>query len=149
MDAIIVNKQDACGLTPAVSKVSAGALEFLPLYSVKYVGKFLEGLKESGDFRIVSTNVDDDSEELKIDKEEGQKLPLTPIANLKIQDQESVLLILGAEGHGVSRTISSLATDKVIIPPLLDDAMIGQDPFDKIDSLNVGVSAAVLMYHIK
>ena len=128
--------------------MSAGALEFLPLYSVKYVGKFLEGLKESGDFRIVSTNVDDDSEASRVDKEEGP-LPLTPIAKLNIQDQQSVLLILGAEGHGVSRTISSLATDKVIIPPLLDDAMIGQDPFDKIDSLNVGVSAAVLMYHIK
>ena len=31
-DGIIVNKLDSCGLTPAVSKVSSGALEFLNLY---------------------------------------------------------------------------------------------------------------------
>ena len=32
VDGIIVNRKDACGLTPTVSKVSSGALEFLPLY---------------------------------------------------------------------------------------------------------------------
>jgi 21S rRNA (GM2251-2'-O)-methyltransferase len=41
VDAVVVNKLNACGLTPTVSKVSSGALEFLPLYSVKFVSKFL------------------------------------------------------------------------------------------------------------
>jgi tRNA G18 (ribose-2'-O)-methylase SpoU len=40
VDAIIVNQNNACGLTPAVSKVSSGALEFVPLYSVKFVKPF-------------------------------------------------------------------------------------------------------------
>jgi 21S rRNA (GM2251-2'-O)-methyltransferase len=41
VDAVIVNKRNACGLTPTVSKVSSGALEFLPVYSIKFVSKFL------------------------------------------------------------------------------------------------------------
>jgi tRNA G18 (ribose-2'-O)-methylase SpoU len=41
VDAVIVNKRNACGLTPTVSKVSSGALEFLPIYSIKFVSKFL------------------------------------------------------------------------------------------------------------
>ena len=42
VDGIIVNRKDACGLTPAVSKVSSGALEFLLLYQVKFMNSFLE-----------------------------------------------------------------------------------------------------------
>lgn len=61
VDAVVVNKKNACGLTPVVSKVSSGALEFMPIYSVKFVQKFLESLSDN--FKIISTNVDDDSEE--------------------------------------------------------------------------------------
>ena len=39
VDAIVVNRKNACGLTPVVSKVSSGALEFMPIYSVKFVSK--------------------------------------------------------------------------------------------------------------
>ena len=45
VDAVIVNKRNACGLTPTVSKVSSGALEFLPIYSIKFVSKFSLGKK--------------------------------------------------------------------------------------------------------
>lgn len=60
VDYIIVNKRNACGLTPVVSKVSSGALEFTPVYSVKFVSKFfLEAQKLN--FKIISTNLDDES----------------------------------------------------------------------------------------
>ena len=42
VDGVIVNQTNACGITPTVSKVSSGAVEFIPLYSVKFVKKFLE-----------------------------------------------------------------------------------------------------------
>ena len=58
VDAILVNKTDACGLTPVVSKVSSGALEFLPIYSVKFVTKFLETMDRS--FKVISTNIDEE-----------------------------------------------------------------------------------------
>lgn len=57
VDGIIVNKENACGLTPAVSKVSSGALEMIPLFQVKFVRPFLEDAAKS--FKIISTNIDD------------------------------------------------------------------------------------------
>ncbi len=41
VDGVLVNATNACGLTPTVSKVSSGALEFIPLYSVKFVKPFM------------------------------------------------------------------------------------------------------------
>jgi tRNA G18 (ribose-2'-O)-methylase SpoU len=71
-----------------------------------------------------------------------------PLNKLDIQKKDKILLILGSEGKGVSRTISSLATHRVTIPPKLQMNLVGEHPFNMIDSLNVGVSAALLMYHI-
>ena len=42
VDGVIVNHRNACGLTPTVSKVSSGALEFIPLYSARFVSKFMD-----------------------------------------------------------------------------------------------------------
>ena len=60
VDGVIVNKTNACGLTPAVCKVSSGALEFIPLYSVKFVKKFLEDAVLSHQFKIISTNINEE-----------------------------------------------------------------------------------------
>ena len=70
VDAIIVNKLNSCGLTPTVSKVSAGALEFIPLHSVKFVSKFLIEAKKLG-FHVVTTSLDeeDGSDKPEIDLE--------------------------------------------------------------------------------
>ena len=63
VDGVIVNKANACGLTPAVSKVSSGALEFVPLYSVKFVSHFFEDAKKAPlNFSVVSTNLDEEGE---------------------------------------------------------------------------------------
>ena len=60
VDGVIVNRQNACGLTPTVSKVSSGALEFMPLHTVKYVSKFLEDAKRGPTkFKIISTNLEE------------------------------------------------------------------------------------------
>jgi tRNA G18 (ribose-2'-O)-methylase SpoU len=48
VDTVIVNKLNACGLTPAVSKVSSGALEFMPVHQVKFVSKFFIEAKNLG-----------------------------------------------------------------------------------------------------
>jgi hypothetical protein len=42
-----------------------------------------------------------------------------------------------------------MADYKVVIPPKLQMSQLGQYPFNMVDSLNVGVSAALLLYHIK
>jgi len=60
-----------------------------------------------------------------------------------------VILILGSEGEGVSRTISQFADHKVVLPPQNRMEQIGQFPFNMIDSLNVGVSAALFISHLR
>lgn len=63
VDGVLVNQANACGLTPTVSKVSSGALEFIPLYSIKFVKQFLLDLqKPQHQFKIISTNIEDLSE---------------------------------------------------------------------------------------
>ena len=74
VDGVIVNRKDACGLTPTVSKVSSGALEFLPLYQAKYVSLFLQDAKEGPfKFKIISTNISEESTDLQNDEIEDEK----------------------------------------------------------------------------
>ena len=55
---MIVNSKNSCGLTPTVSKVSSGALEFIPLYNVRFVSKFLEDAQSgTHNFKVISTDI--------------------------------------------------------------------------------------------
>jgi len=47
---------------------------------------------------------------------------LLALDELKIDKKENVMLVLGSEGEGVSRTIAKLADYKVVIPPNLEMA---------------------------
>jgi tRNA G18 (ribose-2'-O)-methylase SpoU len=79
--------------------------------------------------------------------EKEQKL--VSLDELKLNPTEDVILILGSEGEGVSRTIARLANHKVIIPPRLQMSSVGKYPYNMIDSLNVGVTSALMLYHVK
>ena len=66
VDGVIVNRENACGLTPTVSKVSSGAIEYVPLYAVKFLSHFFEDAKKPPlGFKVISTNVDEDSSDYK------------------------------------------------------------------------------------
>jgi len=39
------------------------------------------------------------------------------IDELKLKKTENIILVLGSEGEGVSRTLSKLADHRVMIPP--------------------------------
>lgn len=149
IDAIIVNKQDACGLTPAVSKVSSGALELTPIFQVKFVKPFLEDASHQFKFNIISTNIDDKSESQQANQENAEAKPIVALKDVAVRRDENLLLVLGSEGEGVSKQISELASQRVMIPPCLDEQLIGKYPFTLIDSLNVGVSAALMIKHIQ
>lgn len=71
------------------------------------------------------------------------------IEDLMLGKEDNIILVLGSEGEGVSRTINKLANHRVVIPPQLSMDHIGKYPFNMVDSLNVGVSAALLLYHIR
>lgn len=71
------------------------------------------------------------------------------LQELKLNQNDNVILVLGSEGFGVSKDImNNFVNYNIYIPPRLDKININQHPFDIIDSLNVGVSAGVIVNHI-
>lgn len=87
VDGILVNHRNACGLTATVSKVSSGALEFIPLYSVRFVSKFLEGAQRSGaKFKVISTDIQSSNDE------KGAPREIEPEINVDDSDGDSKIL---------------------------------------------------------
>jgi len=95
------------------------------------------------------------------DLEVNESTPLTssennPVQNktisldqLKLKPEENVILILGSEGFGVSNDVmKSFVNYNIYIPPHLNRNKVNQHPFDMIDSLNVGVSAGIIINNI-
>ena len=80
---------------------------------------------------------------------ENARSPVISIDQLRIKKEENIILVLGSEGEGVSKSINQLADYRVMIPPQLRIDQIGKYPFNMVDSLNVGVSAGLLIYHIR
>lgn len=115
---ILIPQHRAVGVTPAVEKSSAGAVEYTPIARVTNLGKALGLLKENG-YWIVGLDHTGPSlyDTFAVD---------TPLA-----------LVVGAEGRGLGRLIGE-SCDLVVRLP-----MHGQ-----IESLNAAVAGSVVLYDI-
>lgn len=115
---VIIPKRRAVGLTPAVSKASAGAVEYVPVARVTNLVQTIEYLK-SRNIWVVGTDSTGDRPYYSAD--------LTgPIA-----------LVIGSEGGGMGRLVREKCDFIVRIP------MKGT-----VSSLNAAVAGAVVMYEI-
>ncbi|HAW60046.1 MAG TPA: 23S rRNA (guanosine(2251)-2'-O)-methyltransferase RlmB [Actinobacteria bacterium] len=116
---IVITRRRSVGLTPAVVKASAGAVEHIPLVQVGNLVYAIERLKGEG-FWIIggSTNAKD--------------------AYFEADLKGRVAFVLGSEGKGLSRLVEQRCDFLVRIP------MHG-----KISSLNVAVAGALLMYEAR
>jgi 23S rRNA (guanosine2251-2'-O)-methyltransferase len=118
VDGVIVGKHRSVGLTQSVVKISAGAIEYVPVARVTNVVRALERLKEEG-FWVVGT----DAEATK-DIRTGRY-------------DRPVALVIGGEEKGLGRLIGESCDEIVRIP------MRGH-----LDSLNASVAAALCIYEI-
>jgi 23S rRNA (guanosine2251-2'-O)-methyltransferase len=119
VDAVIVPKDRATGLTPVVRKSSAGAAELVPLVQVTNLARTLRALKERG---IWLAGTSDEAP-----------------ADIYGQDLTGALaLVMGSEGQGIRRLTADLCDYLVSIP------MAGA-----IESLNVSVATGVCLYEIR
>ncbi len=116
VDAVVVPRRNAAGITPAVRKVATGAAESLPLARVDRLERVLRWMGEYG-IRVVGT-ADDADEGLYEADLSG------PLA-----------LVLGGEEKGMAAGIARLCDTVVSIP------MTGT-----VESLNVSVAAGVCLY---
>jgi 23S rRNA (guanosine2251-2'-O)-methyltransferase len=113
---IIVRTRRAAGLTATVAKVSAGAIEYVPVARVSNIARTLEILKIAGVW-IIGIDMHGNQEYEKVD----YKMP--------------VALVIGGEGKGVSELVRKRCDVLASIP------MKGH-----ISSLNASVAAALVMY---
>lgn len=115
---VIIPKRRAIGLTSAVSKASAGAVEYVPVARVTNISQTIEYLKKN-DIWVVGTDSTGD----KAFYDSDLKGP--------------VALVVGSEGEGMGKLIREKCDFVVNIP------MKGE-----ISSLNASVAAAIVMYEI-
>ncbi len=116
VDAIIIPEKGMARIGSDAVKTSAGALHHLPICKVKNLVKTVQFLKDSG-IRIVAAT------------EKAEKLYTK--SNLKTP----VAIVMGSEDAGISNTILSISHEQLRIPVL-----------GKIETLNVSVSAAIMIY---
>lgn len=115
---IIIPEHRAAGLTPAVDKSSAGAVEFLPVARVTNLTRTLDDLKRRGLWCVGL----DGGAKTRFDE-----------ANLK----GPIALVVGNEGKGLSRLVREHCDLVVKLP------MRGH-----IDSLNAAVAGSITLYEI-
>ena len=116
VDGVLIPKRRSCSLSATVAKTSAGAVEHVPVARIGNVTQTLRRLKKEG-FWIVGADMAGQQECFDAD--------LTG----------SLVLVVGNEGNGISRLAKETCDFLVRIP------MLG-----KINSLNVSVAGAILMY---
>lgn len=118
---LILTSRRAPDLTPAVSRASAGAIEWLRVARVSNLGRALSVLQDNG-YWIVAAG-----------SESGADL-------YGLEDRiltGNLTVVLGAEGRGLRRSILAQADHTVAIP------MRG-----KIASLNVSTAGAIILYEL-
>ena len=118
VDAIVVPRHAAAGLSPTVSKVAAGAAEQLPFATVGNLNRVLGWLADYG-VRAIGTSDKADSSLYEADL------------------SGSVALVMGREHTGLSKSISARCDTLVSLP------MEGV-----VSSLNVSVATGVCLYEI-
>jgi 23S rRNA (guanosine2251-2'-O)-methyltransferase len=115
---VIVRERRAVGLTAAVEKASAGALEYVPVARVTNISQTIETLKKNNIW-IIGIDQSGKDNYTRID----YKLPTA--------------IVIGGEGKGISELVIKHCDFLASIP------MVG-----KITSLNASAAAAVVLYEV-
>lgn len=118
VDALIVPRDRAAGITPVVRKVASGAAETVPVFTVTNLARVLRILKQAGVWLYGASDAADS-----LYYEADFTMPAA--------------LVLGGEGKGLRRLTRELCDALVAIP------MAG-----RVDSLNVSVAAGILLFEV-
>jgi len=113
---VVIPKDRAVGVTPAVAKASAGAVERCPVARVTNVAKSIEALKEAGIWSVALAS-------------DGER----PLRELDLRAPTA--LVLGSEGEGLRPLVRKTCDLSARIP------IMGE-----LDSLSVSAAAAVCLY---
>lgn len=115
---VVIPKRRACGLTSAVAKASAGAVEYVPCARVPNLAREVDKLKEEG-FWIVGASAE---------------------ADKTIYDMDftgKVGIVIGSEGRGISDLLEKKCDFLAKIPTR-----------GRVSSLNASVAAGVVLFEV-
>jgi 23S rRNA (guanosine2251-2'-O)-methyltransferase len=115
---ILLGTEDTVGITPAVAKTAAGALEHIPVAREPKLGSRLQGLKSRG-FRVVAL---DGRSDRPWDAEDYRG---------------RIALIAGGEARGLRRGLLEVADARVRLPLARG-----------VESLNVSVAVGAVLYEV-
>ena len=115
---IIMGIKNSAIINHMTIKTSAGAIFNIPIAKVKSISNTIDLLKNNG-IKIIASNLNANK----------------TIHNINFVDP--VCTVLGSEDDGISKHISKIADEEFIIPQQ-----------GKTDSLNVSVSAGIILYEI-
>ena len=118
VDGVIVSKHGTCPLNSTVAKTSTGAIEIVKVSEVSNLNNSIKRLKEEG-FWIVGAEAHNSVDYRNVDY------------------SGKIVLVVGSEGKGISKLVIENCDYKVKLP------MVG-----KVNSLNVSVACAVLLYQV-
>jgi 23S rRNA (guanosine2251-2'-O)-methyltransferase len=116
---VVVPAHHAAVVTPAVARASAGAIEHLPVAVVTNLARYLEEVK-GGALWVYGAAGD------------------APASMWETDLSGGLALVFGAEGKGL-RPLVRRTCDALVLIPL----------FGRVESLNVSVAAAVLLYEAR
>jgi 23S rRNA (guanosine2251-2'-O)-methyltransferase len=117
---VVVPAHGSAVVTPAVARASAGAIEHLPVAVVTNLARYLEEVK-SGSLWVYGA----------AGEEGAQSMWQTDLSG-------GVALVLGAEGKGLRPLVRRMC-----------DALVSIPLHGNVESLNVSVAAAVLLYEAR
>ena len=115
---VIIPKRRAIGLTSAVSKASAGAIEYVPVARVTNIAQTIEYLKTK-DIWVAGTDSSGERPYYEHDLTGG------------------IAIVIGSEGEGMGKLVREACDFTVSIP------MLGE-----ISSLNAAVAGAIVIYDV-
>ena len=116
---IIIPKDRAAGITPAVIKTSSGAAMTIPISMVSNIGNAIKDLKKNNIW-IIGADTGADKELSEID-----------VGELDIG------LVIGSEGKGLTKGIKNQC-----------DFLVSIQGAGKVESLNASVAAGILMHQL-
>lgn len=115
---VVIQSYRAAGISPEVSKASAGAIEYVPVCMVPNIKNAIKEMKEAG-IAVVGAEIGD--------------YPVTWKADIS----GPLAVVIGSEGKGIRRTVKESCDSMVTLP------MKG-----KINSLNASVAAGIFLFEI-
>ncbi|KAL7954847.1 Alpha/beta knot methyltransferase [Trichoderma compactum] len=135
VDAVGITNRSSSTLTPVVLKSAAGAVEEITIFSVDSPVSFIEESRKAG-WKTYAAVAPPDP---KLAQRHGDKF----ISTATVESEQplashATILVLGNEGHGLSKPIKVAADYELSVPYFVQNSCV--------DSLNVSVAAGLLCH---